>query len=252
MTALHRTQRGPFTASDAAGAAGIARDDASQKLQQLARGGWLTRIQRGLYATVPLEAEDAQHWAADPWAIAYAALAPGYVGGWTALHRWDLTDQLFSVTVFITARPLRKRKRSIGGADFLLSHRAEESLFGTRGEWRDGLRVEISDRERTLVDCLDDPSLGGGIRHTADALAEYARANPDWEGMIDYGDRLGNATVFKRLGYLAENLDLVEDAVLEACRSRVSKGIGRLDPSLPEEGSIRTRWGLRINTRITG
>jgi hypothetical protein len=23
-----------------------------------------------------------------------AALAPGYVGGWTALHHWDLTDQV--------------------------------------------------------------------------------------------------------------------------------------------------------------
>jgi predicted transcriptional regulator of viral defense system len=198
-----------------------------------------------------LEAEDPESWGADPWAVAMAALAPGYVGGWTALHHWDLTDQIFSTTVFVTARPVPRRRRTIGGDHFELRHRSESALFGTRRVWREGMPVEVSDRERTLVDCLDDPSLGGGLRHTTEALASYTeRPDVSWQRLVEYGDRLGNRTVFKRLGYIAETLGFGDDELIDGCLGRVSAGIGRLDPGRPDEGAITARWGLRINTRI--
>ncbi|HEV3094944.1 MAG TPA: type IV toxin-antitoxin system AbiEi family antitoxin [Solirubrobacteraceae bacterium] len=180
-----------------------------------------------------------------------AALAPGYVGGWTALHHWDLTDQIFSTTVFITSHPVPRRQRTIGGVRFELRHRSDSVLFGTRRVWREGMPVEVSDRERTLVDSLDDPSLGGGLRHTTEALATYAET-PDvsWRQLVEYGDRLGNRTVFKRLGYIVEKLRLADDELIDACLRRVSAGTGRLDPARPDEGPITARWGLRINTRV--
>jgi predicted transcriptional regulator of viral defense system len=198
-----------------------------------------------------VEAEDPGSWGADPWAVAMAALAPGYVGGWTALHHWDLTDQIFSTTVFVTARPVPRRRRTIGGVHFELRHRSESALFGTRRVWREGMPVEVSDRERTLVDCLDDPLLGGGLRHTTEALASYTeRPDVSWRRLVEYGDRLGNRTVFKRLGYIAETLGFGDDELIDGCLGRVSAGVGRLDPGRPDEGPIAARWGLRINTRI--
>ena len=209
------------------------------------------RLQRGLYATVPLEAEDPRRWSADPWAIANAALAPGYVGGWTALHHWDLTDQIFSTTVFITSRPVPSRKRRIGAAQFELRHRPPSALFGTRNVWREGAPVPISDRERTLVDCLDDPLLGGGLRHTVEALASYnIEKDAAWMRVFEYGERLGNLTVFKRLGYLLENLELGDQAIVEECHSRISGSVGRLDPARPAAGPTSRRWGLQLNVRI--
>jgi predicted transcriptional regulator of viral defense system len=248
---LNRDLRGPFTPADAAAATGVDHARAVRLLRHLAEEGWVARLQRGLYTTVPLEAEDPETWGVDPWAVAMAALTPGYVGGWTALHHWDLTDQIFSTTVFITARPVPRRRRTIGGARFELRHRSESALFGTRRVWREGMPVEVSDRERTLVDCLDDPSLGGGLRHTTEALATYVeRPDVSWRRLVEYGDRLGNRTVFKRLGYIAETLGLGDGELIEACLRRVSAGIGRLDPGRPDEGAITTRWGLRINTRV--
>lgn len=208
------------------------------------------RLQRGLYATVPLEAEDPSTWSADPWAIANAALSPGYIGGWTALHHWDLTDQIFSTTVFITSRAIPSRKRKIGPAQFELRHRQPSALFGTRTVWREGLPVPISDRERTLADCLDDPLVGGGLRHTAEGLATYAAQDPDWMGVLAYAERLGNLTVFKRLGYALESLELADAAIIEACHSRISGSVGRLDPSRPTSGPTNSRWGLQINVRL--
>jgi predicted transcriptional regulator of viral defense system len=248
---LNRDLRGPFTPADAAAATGVDHARAVRLLRHLAAEGWVARLQRGLYTTVPLEAEDPESWGADPWAVAMAALAPGYVGGWTALHHWDLTDQIFSTTVFVTARPVPRRRRTIGGVQFELRHRSESALFGTRRVWREGMPVEASDRERTLVDCLDDPSLGGGLRHTTEALASYTeRPDISWQRLIEYGDRLGNRTVFKRLGYIAETLGFGDHELIEVCLRRVSAGVGRLDPGRLDEGPITARWGLRINTRI--
>lgn len=248
---LNRALPGPFTPADAAMATGVDRPRAARLLRHLAEQGWVSRLQRGLYTTVPLEAEDPEGWSADPWAVAAAVLAPGYVGGWTALGHWELTDQIFSTTVFITAQQVARRRRSIGSARLELRHRDKAALFGTRRVWREGNPVEVSDRERTLVDCLDDPSLGGGLRHTAEGLATYAEmGDVQWPLMLDYGDRLGNRTVFKRLGFLAETLEFAGDELIEACLARVSAGMGRLDPALADAGPTTTRWRLRVNTGL--
>jgi predicted transcriptional regulator of viral defense system len=251
LARLNRELPGPFTVEEAATAGDVGHDRAARLLRDLTKGGWLVRLQRGLYTTVPLEAEDPRSWSADPWAIANAALAPGYVGGWTALHHWDLTDQIFSTTVFITARSVPARKRKIGPAQFELRHRPPSALFGTRNVWREGAPVPVSDRERTLIDCLDDPLLGGGLRHTAEALTSYS-ADPEatWLRVLEYGERLGNLTVFKRLGYLLEALDLVDETVLEECHRRISGSVGRLDPTRPAGGATSQRWGLQLNVRI--
>ncbi len=249
---LNRDLPGPFTAEQAARVAGVDHARAARLLRHLAEQGWVARVRRGLYATVPLEAEDPQHWSVDPWAVAAAALAPGYIGGWTALHHWDLTDQVFATIVFITSRPVARRQRTIGSARLELRHRPERALFGTRRVWREGSPVEVSDRERTLVDCLDDPTLGGGLRHTAETLSAYSElVDPaGWERLIEYGDRLGNRTVFKRLGYIAETHGLADEATIDACKARVSAGVGRLDPARPADGPTSARWGLRLNTQI--
>lgn len=251
VTRLNRKLAGPFTVADAAAAADVDHARAARLLRHLAAQGWVARVRRGLYTTVPLEAEFPQEWRADPWAIASAAVGPGYIGGWSALHHWDLTDQVFSTTVFLTSRPVPRRERTIGGARFELRHRPAGRRFGTRRVWRQGTPILVSDPERTLVDCLDDPSIGGGVRHVAEALTEYASLSAvRWQLVIDYGDRLGNRTVFKRLGLLAETLDLADAGLINACLQRVSTGVGRLDPSRPEAGPITTRWGLRMNAGV--
>jgi len=251
VATLNRELPGPFTADEAAVVADVDRARAARLLRHLAAQDWVSRVQRGLYTAVPLEAEDPATWRADPWAVAARALAPGYVGGWTALHHWDLTDQIFSTTVFITSRPVARRQRTLGEARLELRHRPAATLFGTRRAWRDRSQVYVSDPERTLIDCLDDPALGGGLRHTAEALVAYAEGpTVAWDKVITYGDRLGNRTVFKRLGYLGETLGLADRTLIAACLHRVSAGIGRLDPGRQNTGPTKSRWGLRINTTI--
>jgi predicted transcriptional regulator of viral defense system len=62
---------------------------------------------------------------------------------------------------------------------------------------------------------------------------------------MQYADRLGNGAVFKRLGFLAERTG---DAgqLAEACLSRLTAGVAKLDGALGKQQQLVARWRLRI------
>jgi predicted transcriptional regulator of viral defense system len=67
--------------------------------------------------------------------------------------------------------------------------------------------------------------------------------------LIDYADRVGNRTVFKRLGLLAEHLGGHDDLITE-CATRLSLGYPLLDPTQPSVGLRSTRWRIVQNVRL--
>jgi len=251
LAALHRALPGPFTAEDAAEVLGVSRDEAARIAGYLASKGWLSRVRRGLFTVVPLEADIPKAWRADPWLVAARVFAPCYIGGWSACEHWSLTEQLFRSVLVVSAAPQRSAQVTVQGTEFRVASRKPDALFGMRKVWRDRERVDVSDPTKTIVDVLDDPSIGGGIRNVADVLdAYFSGDHRDDELLVRYADRLGNRTVFKRLGYLLESLDVDAPDLIETCLSRRSAGISKLDPSIRSGGRITKRWGLRINAQI--
>lgn len=249
---LHRRLKGPFATADAAAVLDTSAPRTRRLLGYLASRGWLSRIRRGLYTTVPLGASAPSQWRQDPWVVAARLYEPGYVGGWSACEHWDLTEQIFRDVVVITARPIRERRVQVQGTSFRLKRADERKLFGTRSEWRDGVRVRVSDPSRTLVDILDDPSIGGGIRHISSVLVSYFESeHRNDKQLIDYARKLGNRTVFKRLGYLLEVLGVPAPRTIEACRRTLSSGLSALDPTVRTNGRIIKRWNLRANVSLS-
>jgi predicted transcriptional regulator of viral defense system len=251
VATLSRAFGGPFTADEAAEALDVDRAEAARIVGYLASRGWLARVRRGLYAPVPLEASAPEDWRSDPWLVAARVFDPCYIGGWSACEHWGLTEQLFREVLVVTARPQRRSEIEVQGIAFRVAVRKPEALFGTRPVWRGRERAQVSDPSRTIVDILDEPSIGGGIRHVADVLAEYfADEHRDDENLVAYGDRLGNRTVFKRLGYLLEELAIDAPDLVAACAERKSAGISALDPSVRAKGRITRRWNLRVNATV--
>lgn len=250
LQALHRAFQSPFSVAEAAEILG--RDEAASRrlLAYLARQGWLARVRQGLYLTVPLDAARSGAWVEDPWIVAAKAFSPCFIGGWSAAEHWGLTDQVFRTVVVITARAMRRREHTLQGMPFVVSRRQEETFFGLRPVWRRNIKISVSDPSRTIIDVLDDPSIGGGIRHVALILQEYLSSDHrNDELLIEYGDRLGNRSVFKRLGWLLE-VSGNEGRLLEACRARRSTGLAKLDPTVEASGKIVRRWGLRVNVAL--
>lgn len=248
---LHRNARGLFTVRDAADAWQMPPERAGRLLRSLAAGGWLTRARRGLYIPVPLEAARSGDWHEDPWLIAAKLFPGGYIGGWSACEHWELTDQLFREVLVYSPRRTASKTVAVDGTAIRLKLVPERKLFGLRSIWRSTAKVTVSDPTRTLIDILDEPSNGGGIRHVVDVVDEYLRSSHrDDALLVTYGDRFGNRAIFKRLGYITETLGVDAPDLVVACTARMSRGISLLDPSAGPSGRILTRWNLRLNVGI--
>jgi predicted transcriptional regulator of viral defense system len=67
------------------------------------------------------------------------------------------------------------------------------------------------------------------------------------QSLTEYAERLHNRAIFKRMGYLAELLDLPVGAEIEHWRSARSSGYSQLDPLGGDHGPYNSRWQLRLN-----
>jgi predicted transcriptional regulator of viral defense system len=252
LTALHRGTSAPFSVQEAAGILQMPTAAARRFLAYLASRGWLARVRRNLYVTVPLDATAPAQWREDPWIVAARAFAPCYVGGWSASEHWGLTEQLFRAVVVLTAMPVRDRHPTIQDTPFHLKVLPESRLFGAVVVWRRGVRVQVSDPSKTVVDLLDDPALGGGMRHVAEIVAAYFDGELRRDAtLLEHAERMNNRTIYKRLGYLLETLAVPADELLAVCRERKSSGFSRLDPALPPRSPFLRRWNLSVNAQVT-
>lgn len=246
LSLLLRGTKGTVSVGDAAGILGLPRDAAAKLLARWAAKGWLSRVRRGLYVPVPLESRTADVPLEDAWPVAMRLFAPCYIGGWSAAEYWDLTEQIFRTVVVLTTQRPRERRPRIKGTDFLLRTVPEKSLFGLKSVWRGQTKVEVSDPSRTVLDFLNDPQLGGGIRSVTDIFKNYLGSDKkNLNLLLDYAKRLDNGAVFKRLGFLLELLATEDKAAIAGCQKNLTTGNVKLDPALPCP-SLVTRWRLWV------
>lgn len=250
LAAVTRRGRRLVQVDDVVAALDTDRFDAAKKLARWAEQGWLRRVRRGLYIPVPIDAGQPERWSEDPLVLADAVWAPCYFTGWTAANHWDLTEQVFRTTVVATVGRVRRSHERLLEHDYLLTHVSDDALaWGLRKVWRQDRALWMADEARTVIDMLDAPRLGGGIRHVAEMLAAYL-ADHEPDRLVEYGERTGNRSVFKRLGYLVSTIAPDEGALLDACCRRLPTGVTLLDPSAPTAGPIDTEWRLRINVQL--
>jgi predicted transcriptional regulator of viral defense system len=227
---------------------GLNRRRSAQILSRWFAQGWLRRIGHGLYVPVPLDLADSEQVIADPWVLVPTLFGQCYIGGWTAAHHWDLTEQLFNETVVFTTRRIAEKRLTAQGAVFVLHHVPAKRLFGLKTLWRGATKVSVSDAARTLVDMLAAPQTGGGIDHVADCLRTYLDGKTaDRELLIRYADQYGNGAVFKRLGFLAETR-LHDNKLAKDCHERLTQGYARLDPATGSRKLV-TSWRLWVPGR---
>ncbi len=246
LSLLLRKTNGTVSVEQTANILKLSPKESAILLARWAKQGWLYRVQRGLYVPIPLDSLSGEIAVEDPWIIANTIFNPCYIGGWSAAEYWDLTEQIFKSIVVITSKKLKKRKLKIAGIDFYLKSTYSKFLFGTKIIWRGKNKIQVSDPTRTIVDMLNDPKLGGGIRPVNDILKVYLKSKyRNLNLFIDYADRLENRTVFKRFGFLIEKTEPDEKDILRKCLSRLSKGNSKLDPDLKTTRLV-TKWKLWV------
>ena len=246
LSKVLRQTSGSISPADASRALNVEQTEAARLLSKWSSRGWLSRVRRGLYVPMPIESSTSDLLLDDAWIVAERLFAPCYIGGWTAAAHWGLTEQIFRSTLIVTSRRPRTRRVEARGAVFVIRTGMSTAMFGLKPIWRGKVKVNVSDPTRTVLDLLDTPALGGGIRSVLDILKSYFSSTyRDPRLLIRYADQLGNRAVFKRLGFLAATFAPNEAELVAACRKRLSAGNAKLDPKLPGDRLV-TAWRLRI------
>lgn len=253
LSLLARSAKGGLiSAEEATRVLGVSGRSAAARLARLAASGWITRVRRGLYLILPLEAAGATATTVeDPWVLAHVLLSPCYIGGWSAAEHWGLTEQIFHSTFVVTAAGARSRSRTLLGTELHIVRVPSKRITNATQVWRGPIRVSVSDRERTIADALVDPGWVGGMRHLIEILATYRRG-PDWspEKLLARVNEIGKGSAYKRLGFLAENVLGGEPSIVAACSRAKSTGAIKLDPAISSRGHLLRRWGLWVNTTV--
>ncbi|MDD2695310.1 MAG: type IV toxin-antitoxin system AbiEi family antitoxin domain-containing protein [Anaerolineales bacterium] len=216
-------------------------------LHRLEKKGWLQRVERGVYLLIPLEAGPERTWSESPLVIAPYLIQPAAVAYWSALHYWQMTEQIPRITIVQSTK--RKLPVEVQGMRFQFVTVKEARFFGVLERTLNGKKFYVTDREKTLVDCADRPDLGGGILQLAQAL-RTAQTEIEWSKLDAYLMRWEGGTVVKRLGYLVDRLQIPipeREPRLAEWQKMISRGISPLEPGAGRSGPVVTRWGLRIN-----
>ena len=225
---------------------------ARRALSRLAQGGWLKRIERGLYLLIPLNAGPQRQWSENALVIASHLLTPSAIAYWSALHYWQFTEQI-PQTIFIQS-PRRKAKPALvaNGVRYRFIYVQPAHFFGLAEQPLDHHTIRVTDREKSLIDAADRPDLCGGIEQLVEILRGHW-AEIDWRKLDADLERYNAGAVYKRLGYLLETLGLpVPDREMWLARwqARLSTGIALLEPEAGKTGHTLRRWRIRDNVGI--
>lgn len=184
------------------------------------------RVERGKYILTEMWNE------LDIYEIVPEIFQPSYIAFWSALHYQDMTDQVPRTVFLVTTR--RKKPLKFQGQKIKYVTVKESLFFGYE---RYG-KVVVSDREKTMIDCLRHPEYSGGISHIQDAIWDEL----DTDRLIEYCELTGSSAVASRLGYLLDKKKIVFD------KDRIKELIDtytKLDPK--QKGSmLNSEWKLYV------
>ena len=243
---LTQSKFGLITSSEVSEILEVSKSRARKLLQYWAKNHWLFRIQRDLYQSLSAEYDRKQAVIDDPWIVANKLFSPCYIGGWTAIEYWGLTEQIFQTIIVVTSHRFSKNDFNVGGIHYLLKMTSQKAFYGLEIIWRNNVKMKVSDPTKTIIDLLNDPVFGGGMRLVVDCFKEYLRSkHKSLKLLIEYADKMNNRTIFKRLGFLVESLAPKEIDFINQCKNKISKGRSQFDPNI--KGSIFiSKWSLLI------
>ena len=147
----------------------------------------------------------------------------------------------------VTRKQTRSAIRSLGENTYQFIQHDENRFFGFSSIWINQLeKAMVSDLEKTIVDIATKPQLAGGIIEVGNAIFQ-TKTRADHDKLFYYFARNSNKSAKKRFLFLTDLLGLEWTTEHERMMKELGTGISMLDPAAPDQGSKRSKFGLKIN-----
>ncbi len=222
---------------------------ADHVIRSLRKKGWLERASWGKYLLIPPDQGPEAIGESNVLALASLIADPYYIGYGTAATHYGFTTQHRNVVWLVTPRHLRDRR--ILNAEIKIVNPTKKKFFGYHVVNVLGFPIQMSDREKTAIDCIDRPNLAGGIGEAAYVLARAYRKF-DWEKTSVYLERMGSVALMRRTGWL---LDYIGSDIPHEYRETLHhnattrRSAAVLGPKKPRQNAIgyQPEWKLTVN-----
>ncbi len=211
-------------------------------LHRLEKKGWLERIEKGKYLIVPLEGREG--WAEHPFIPLSKLVTNYYVSYRTALAHYGFTEQMpFYVFAATTER---KKPLEFQGYLYKFIRVSKRKFFGFVKIKISDTEINIADKEKTIIDCLDREEYAGSVIEIFKALYNN-KEQFDFDKMINYALQIKNYSLIRRLGFL---LDLIKQDT-KALEGRIGKfRYVYLSNTLPKKRhGASKKWRLILNLK---
>ncbi len=216
--------------------------------------GRIINVRRGLYATIPLGA-DPESSPVDPYLVAAKMTADSVLAYHTALEFNGKAYSVYTRLHYISASkslPLKFQSHEFMRAPVPHPLRAKgKEMFGVTSHKRSGVKLRVTNLERTLVDALDRPDLTGGWEEIWRSLASVEFF--DLDQVVEYSLLLENATTAAKVGFFLEQHKetlMVDDAHLNPLREMRPRQTHYLMRSKRQGCQWVKDWNLMIPIEI--
>lgn len=208
--------------------------DVNEVLENLVHKKVLSRIERGKFCKTNFRDEKA---------IGCFLVPDGVVAYWSALNIHQLTEQ-FPNTVFIQTTHLKKNK-TVFGTSYQFIKIKKSKRTGIVHQGFGNYKYNITDIEKTIVDCFDLMQYSGGY---AELIRAFYSATLNQNKLIEYCQAVDNISVIKRMAFLAELLQKNKmSRFIKFAHSVVNARYVLFDPYGEDKGSFNSKWKLRLN-----
>jgi len=223
------------------------KDNVKRILCNMVKRGLLMRVKEGLYYIIPFE-QDSKTFMPD-WHLLPQYLVGDidyYIGYFSALQIHSLTTQPTLIEQIVVNKQIKPSSLLVKEIPFKFIFHNAKHFFGNKRTWIDSFnRVQCSDLEKTIIDCLFKPEYAGGITEIAKAIYKL-KDKIDYSIVFQYAKRFDSQAVIKRLGFLLELLEVKNTMIDELQELRTNSTV-LLEPSYPKEGKTISRWAIYQN-----
>lgn len=237
LSELAENNKTIFTVNDAVRILKGRKSSVTKLLHDLTKKKWLFRLSKGKYLILPLEAGVEPEFTEHELVIASNLIFPYYISYWSALNYYGLTEQV-SKTIFI-ATIKRKREMEMKGLKFKFVTINKNKFFGFDKVPINNHSINLAEKEKAIVDCLDFPRYCGGITEVIKAV-DGAKEELDLNKLIAYAKKMKNRAILNRLGYILELLNIKMEI-------KPGKHYVLLEPMGKKKGTYNKKWKIIVN-----
>ncbi len=225
-----------------------------QLLRYHCKTGRLVHVRKSVYAVKPSSVNAEEFWI-DPYLVAGKATPDAVLSHHTALELHNLAYTTFETLTFLTSQAIKpfsyqsQRFHAVAIPKPLVIRDQIDS--NVEYIQRQDISIKITSLERTLVDILDRPDLGGGWEEIWRSWEHVVHF--DIEKLIEYALLLNKATTIAKVGYFLEQRPAhlqVNSNYIDKLLPHIPKQKHYLNRNVRSNGKYIKKWQLMLPQEI--